>query len=124
MLPRSSPATGCSSIRRSAAGRGAGTVVVFREPETGDLAIKRVAARPGDWVPFADGWLQLAEDEAWLAATPRDEALAAGGLRRGRWTRDATARCPSTRSSRGPGSATGRAPDRPARARSGGVTRA
>jgi signal peptidase I len=25
-----------------------GSVVVFREPETGTLAIKRVAARPGD----------------------------------------------------------------------------
>jgi signal peptidase I len=56
-----------------------GTVVVFREPLTGVLAIKRVAARPGDWVPFADGWLQLDDDEAWLLGDATDEALAARG---------------------------------------------
>ena len=55
-----------------------GSVVVFREPGTGELAIKRVAARPGDWVPFADGWLQLGDDEAWLLGDADDEALAAG----------------------------------------------
>jgi signal peptidase I len=43
-----------------------GSIVVFREPDSELLAIKRVAGRPGDWVPFADGWLQLADDEAWL----------------------------------------------------------
>jgi hypothetical protein len=53
--------------------------VVFREPESGLLAIKRVAGRPGDWVPFADGWLQLADDEAWLLGDATDSALAAGG---------------------------------------------
>ena len=42
-------------------------------PGTGDLAIKRVAARPGDWVPFADGWLQLGDDEAWLVGDASDE---------------------------------------------------
>jgi signal peptidase I len=57
-----------------------GTIVVFREPGTGDLAIKRVAARPGDWVPFADGWLQLGEDEAWLVGDATDEALQDGGF--------------------------------------------
>ena len=56
-----------------------GTVVVFREPETGDLAIKRVAARPGDWVPFADGFLQLGEGEAWLIGDASDEALQDAG---------------------------------------------
>jgi signal peptidase I len=56
-----------------------GAVVVFREPESGLLAIKRVAGRPGDWVPFADGWLQLADDEAWLLGDATDTALAAGG---------------------------------------------
>lgn len=56
-----------------------GSVVVFREPETGLLAIKRVAGRPGDWVRFADGWLQLADDEAWLVGDASDEALEAGG---------------------------------------------
>jgi signal peptidase I len=57
-----------------------GTVVVFREPLTGVLAIKRVAARPGDWVPFADGWLQLGEDEAWLIGDATDDSLAGTGM--------------------------------------------
>lgn len=53
-----------------------GRVVVFREPITEELAIKRVAAGPGERVRFADGYLTLAADEAWLAADA-DEALAA-----------------------------------------------
>jgi signal peptidase I len=57
-----------------------GSVVVFREPSTGVLAIKRVAARPGDWVPFVDAWLQLGDDEAWLLGDGPDEELAAAGL--------------------------------------------
>lgn len=56
-----------------------GTVVVFREPGSGILAIKRVAGRPGDWVPFADGWLQLADDEAWLLSDADDAELVAAG---------------------------------------------
>ncbi len=56
-----------------------GSVVVFREPFTDVLAIKRVAARPDDWVPFADGWLQLGDDEAWLIGDATDEALEAAG---------------------------------------------
>lgn len=56
-----------------------GSVVVFHEPESGLLAIKRVSGRPGDWIRFADGWLQLADDEAWLLGDAADEALAAGG---------------------------------------------
>lgn len=43
-----------------------GSVVVFREPDGEQLAVKRVAAGPGDRVPFGDGFLELAEDEAWL----------------------------------------------------------
>jgi signal peptidase I len=43
-----------------------GSIVVFREPDTDVLAVKRVAARPGDRIPFQDGFLHLAEDEAWL----------------------------------------------------------
>jgi signal peptidase I len=43
-----------------------GSVVVFREPGTGILAIKRVAARPGDRVRISAGILRLARDEAWL----------------------------------------------------------
>jgi signal peptidase I len=56
-----------------------GSIVVFREPETGLLAIKRVAARPGDWMRFADGWLQLADDEAWLLSDATDEIAAEAG---------------------------------------------
>jgi signal peptidase I len=56
-----------------------GSVVLFREPETGLLAIKRVVARPGDWIRFADGWLELADDEAWLQGDATDEALEATG---------------------------------------------
>jgi type IV secretory pathway protease TraF len=41
-------------------------VVVFREPGTELLAIKRVAARPGDRVRISQGILRLAGDEAWL----------------------------------------------------------
>ncbi len=56
-----------------------GTIVVVREPFTDVLAIKRVGARPGDWVPFTDGWLQMAEDEAWLLSDADDRALEAAG---------------------------------------------
>jgi hypothetical protein len=56
-----------------------GTVVVFREPGSEVLAIKRIAARPGDWVRFGDAWLQLGDDEAWLRGDASDEALAAAG---------------------------------------------
>ena len=51
-----------------------GSVVVVREPDGGDLAIKRVAARPGERVAFADGYLILADDEAWLLSDA-DEAI-------------------------------------------------
>ncbi len=56
-----------------------GAVVVFREPRSDVLAIKRVAGRPGDWVPFNDAWLRLADDEAWLLSDADDEALEADG---------------------------------------------
>ena len=56
-----------------------GSVVVFREPDGEQLAVKRVAAGPGDRVPFADGFLELAEDEAWLLSDAASaEAEAAG----------------------------------------------
>jgi signal peptidase I len=45
-----------------------GTVVLFREPGSDELAVKRVAARPGERVPFAGGYLVLGPDEAWLTA--------------------------------------------------------
>ncbi len=56
-----------------------GSVVVFREPGSGVLAIKRVAARPGDWISFADGRLQMAGDEAWLVSDASDSSLLATG---------------------------------------------
>jgi signal peptidase I len=43
-----------------------GSVVVFREPGTGLLAIKRVAAGPGDRVRISAGILRLGPDQAWL----------------------------------------------------------
>jgi signal peptidase I len=45
-----------------------GSVVVFREPDDGQLAVKRVAAGPGARVRFAGGFLVLGPDEAWLTA--------------------------------------------------------
>jgi signal peptidase I len=57
-----------------------GVVVVFREPDGGALAVKRVAARPGDRVPFADGYLELAEDEAWLLSDATTEDAEAAGF--------------------------------------------
>lgn len=57
-----------------------GTIVVVREPDSGALAIKRIAGRPGDRVPYADGYLILAEDEAWLLADANEEATRAAGF--------------------------------------------
>jgi signal peptidase I len=57
-----------------------GSIVVFREPGSDVLAIKRVAGRPGDWVAFQDGRLLLGGDEAWLLSDATDEALEAAGF--------------------------------------------
>jgi signal peptidase I len=57
-----------------------GSVVVFREPDSDELAIKRVAARPGDRVPYAEGYLILGADEAWLLSDAPDAELMAAGL--------------------------------------------
>jgi signal peptidase I len=57
-----------------------GTVVAFHEPESGALAIKRLAAGPGDRVPFRDGYLELADDEAWLLADASAASTAEEGL--------------------------------------------
>lgn len=57
-----------------------GTVVVFREPDSGELAIKRVAGRPSDHVPYADGYLRLADDEAWLLSDANEAQLLAAGF--------------------------------------------
>ncbi len=57
-----------------------GSVVVFREPDAGTLSIKRVAARPGERVAFADGYLELADDEAWLLSDAGADDTAAAGF--------------------------------------------
>ena len=57
-----------------------GSVVVFREPDSDELAIKRVAGRPGDRVPYAEGYLILGADEAWLLSDAPDAELMAAGL--------------------------------------------
>ena len=57
-----------------------GTIVVVEEPDSGVLALKRVAAGPNARVAFEDGYLQLAEDEAWLLADASPEAAAAAGF--------------------------------------------
>jgi Signal peptidase, peptidase S26 len=57
-----------------------GAVVVFREPISDALAIKRVAALPGERVRFAEGFLTLAEDEAWLTADASTVITAGAGL--------------------------------------------
>lgn len=43
-----------------------GSIVVFREPGSELLAIKRVAAGPGDAIETELGPYRLAADEAWL----------------------------------------------------------
>jgi hypothetical protein len=43
-----------------------GSIVVFREPDGDILAVKRVAARPGDRIRISAGVLRLGPDEAWL----------------------------------------------------------
>ena len=57
----------------------AGSIVVFHEPDTELLAIKRVAAGPGDRVDLDAGHLVLASDEAWLLSDASDAALLASG---------------------------------------------
>jgi signal peptidase I len=56
-----------------------GSIVVFREPDSDLLAIKRVAAGPGDEVRLDAGHLVLAADEAWLLSdAPLAELTAEG----------------------------------------------
>ena len=56
-----------------------GSVVVFHEPESGVLAVKRVAARPGERVAFAGGFLGMGPDEAWLIADATTSTTAGAG---------------------------------------------
>ena len=50
-----------------------GSVVVFREPDSGELAIKRVGARSGH-VHVEQGVLELAPGEAWLVGDHDDHS--------------------------------------------------
>jgi signal peptidase I len=56
-----------------------GTIVVIREPDSDVLAIKRVAAGPGDRVNLDAGHLVLGPDEAWLLSDATDAELMAAG---------------------------------------------
>ena len=57
-----------------------GAVVVFRDPVDGALSVKRVAGRPGERVPFRDGFIELADDEAWLLSDATMTATVAAGF--------------------------------------------
>lgn len=57
-----------------------GAVVVFREPMTNALALKRIAAGPGERVRFAEGYLTLADDEAWLVSDASEALTVAAGF--------------------------------------------
>jgi hypothetical protein len=57
-----------------------GSVVVFEEPDSGELSIKRVAAGPGASVPVGGGYLRLRDDEAWLASDADASMTAAAGF--------------------------------------------
>jgi signal peptidase I len=57
-----------------------GAVVVIREPDSETLAIKRVAAGPGDRVEHDEGHIVLGLDEAWLLSDAADAELLAAGL--------------------------------------------
>jgi len=59
-----------------------GSVVVIREPDSDILAIKRIAAGPGDRVELDRGHLVLGPDEAWLLSDAPDADLMAAGLGR------------------------------------------
>jgi hypothetical protein len=56
-----------------------GSIVVFREPDDDLLAIKRVAAVPGDPVRLDTGHIVLGPDEAWLLSDAPLGKLAAEG---------------------------------------------
>jgi signal peptidase I len=56
------------------------SIVVIREPDSGVLAIKRIAAGPGDRVSLDEGHLVLGPDEAWLLSDAPDAELLAAGL--------------------------------------------
>ena len=80
MLPTIEPGDWLVVNPRVRAWPAPGAVVVFREPMTDALALKRVAAGPGEKVRFAEGYLTLAEDEAWLIADAQEALTVAAGF--------------------------------------------
>lgn len=57
-----------------------GSIVVFREPDSDLLAIKRLAAGPGDRVDLDAGHLVLRADEAWLLSDASTAELISRGF--------------------------------------------
>lgn len=57
-----------------------GSIVLFREPDGGELALKRVAGRAGARIPFAGGYLVLGPGEAWLTSDASPGVAAAAGF--------------------------------------------
>ncbi len=80
MLPAIEPGDWLVVNPRVAKWPARGAVVVFREPISDALALKRVAAGPGERVRFAEGYLTLADDEAWLTADASTVVTAAAGF--------------------------------------------
>src|SRR5690349_16941080 len=80
MLPAIEPGDWLAVNPRVRAWPGVGSVVIFREPMTDALALKRVAAGPGEKVRFAEGYLTLADDEAWLLSDASEALSVAAGF--------------------------------------------
>jgi signal peptidase I len=80
MLPTIEPGDWLIVNPRVSAWPRPGSVVVVREPMTDALAVKRVAAGPGAQIRFAEGFLTLAEDEAWLLSDASEALAVAAGF--------------------------------------------
>jgi signal peptidase I len=52
-----------------------GSIVVVREPGSELLAIKRIAARPGDVVRTRSGPIRLSASQAWLLGDDRERSI-------------------------------------------------
>ena len=53
--------------------------MAFHEPDSGVLSIN-VSGTPGDRVPFREGYIELADDEAWLVSDANAAVTAEAGL--------------------------------------------
>jgi signal peptidase I len=80
MLPAIEPGDWLVVDPRARSWPARGSVVIVREPMTDALAIKRVAALPGEKVRFAEGYLTLADDEAWLLSDASEALSVAAGF--------------------------------------------